>query len=197
MAGPAGRLAASQSQHRLASLCLAAALSLLPLGCGATAPAPDGPAAVVGTALERTAARDLEGLRGLACAGQEDRVRDLLGLAGGAGAELLPGLDLQEVLDAVRVDVSGVRLGEASVEGDVAHVPVTGSLRVTFDAATMRPLLRRLLEAQGVPMTDDQLDALLGTLEAHGQEVPLDERVRLVREGGAWRICPEVRPGAS
>ena len=43
-------------------------------------------------------------------------------------------------------------------------------------------------------MTDEQLDALLKTLEAYGQDLPLDESVRLVREDGAWKICQEAIP---
>ncbi len=41
-------------------------------------------------------------------------------------------------------------------------------------------------------MTDEQLDALLKTLESFGQDVPVDETVRLVREGGAWKICQDA-----
>jgi len=41
-------------------------------------------------------------------------------------------------------------------------------------------------------MTDEQLDALLKTLEAYGQDVPVDQTVRLVRESGAWKICQDT-----
>jgi hypothetical protein len=135
------------------------------------------------------AAMDLEGLSELACAGQEEKIRDQLGLPGGLGGELLPGLDTQELLDAIKLDVSDVTVGTATVDGDVAQVPVDGDLGVTFDAEAMRPILRELLGAQGESMTDDQLDALLGSLEAFGQSVPLDTDVRLVREDGAWKVC--------
>ena len=41
-------------------------------------------------------------------------IRDQLGLpARWAPATLLPGLDMQALLDAVRLDVSGLKLGEA------------------------------------------------------------------------------------
>jgi hypothetical protein len=110
------------------------------------------------------------------------------------GGELLPGLDTDALLDAVSLDVSGVKLGDAAIEGDVAQVPVTGTLKVTFDAAALRPLLRTVLEQQGTTMTDEQLDALLETLEAYATDLPLDESVRLVREDGAWRICQEAIP---
>jgi hypothetical protein len=55
----------------------------------------------------------------------------------------------------------------------------------------MKPILVRVLEQQGTTMTDAQIDALLKTLEAYGQDVPVDQSVRLVRESGAWKICQE------
>ncbi len=146
-----------------------------------------------------TAAKDLDGLRTLACAGQEDMIRDQLGLPGAVGAGLLPGLDTQALIDAVRLDVSAVEAGEPAIDGDVAQVPVTGTLKVTFDAVAMKPILRQVLEQQGTTMTDEQLDALLKTLEAYGQDVPIEQSVRLLREDGAWKICQDsvALPSAS
>jgi hypothetical protein len=167
-------------------------LAALVAACGGGGAAADSPEGVVRTALDKMAAMDLEGLSGLACAGQEEKIRDQLGLPGGLGGELLPGLDTQELLDAIKLDVSDVTVGTATVDGDVAQVPVEGDLGVTFDAEAMRPLLRELLGAQGGSMTDEQLDALLAGLEAYGQSVPLDTDVRLVREDGAWKVCQEL-----
>lgn len=173
---------------------LAAATLVVTLAACVPTPS-DGPDSVVLDALEMVAAKDIEGLRPLACAGQEDRIRDQLGVPGGVGGELLPGLDTQALIDAVQLGVAGVKTGEPVIDGDVAQVPVTGTLRVTFDAAAMRPLLRQVLDQQGTTMTDEQLDALLKTLEAYGQDVPLDQTVRLVREGGAWKICQDALEG--
>jgi hypothetical protein len=166
-------------------------LSLAAAACAPAASA-DGPGTVVSDALAKVAAKDVEGLRALACAGQADLIRGQLGLpADAAGDELLPGLDTQAVVDAIRLDVTGVKMGDASIDGDVAQVPVTGTIKVTFDSATMRPLLRQVLEKQGTTMTDEQLDALLKTLAAYGQDVPVDQSVRLVREDGAWKVCQD------
>jgi hypothetical protein len=177
--------------RRRAPLVVAAVAALI-LAAGACAPAPPatGPGAVVSDALGKVAAKDLAGLRTLACAGQEDLVRNQLGLPGAVGGELLPGLDTQALLDAVGLDVTGVKLGDATITGDVAEVPVGGTIKVTFDATAMRPVLKQILAKQGgTTMTDTQLDALLKTLQAYGQDVPLDQSVRLVREGDAWKIC--------
>lgn len=183
--------AASPQRRRLACLIAAFVFAVAVSACAPAAPA-DGPAAVVDDALARVAAKDLEGLRPLACAGQEDRIRDQLGLPGAVGGELLPGVDTQALLEAVQLGVGDVKVGDPVIDGDVAQVPVTGMLKVTFDQAAMRPILRQVLDQQGTTMTDEQLDALLKTLEAYGQDVPLDQSVRLVREGGAWKICQDA-----
>ncbi len=176
--------------RRAAAVLVTILLALAITACG-PAGAADGPDAVVDQALAEVASKNLDGLRTLACTGQEDIVRDQLGLPSALGGELLPGLDVQALIDAVRLDVSGLDTGDPSIDGDVAQVPVSGTLKVTFDAAAMRPILRQVLEQQGTTMTDEQLDALLGTLEAYGQDVPLDTSVRVVREDGTWKICQD------
>ncbi len=170
------------------------ALAILLVGCSPAAPAADSPGATVQQAVARLAAEDVDGLRSLACAGQEDVIREQLGLAGlsGASSELIPGLDAQSLLDAVTLDVGDLRLGDAAIDGDVARVPVTGSVKVTFDQAAMRPIVQRMLAEEGQTMTDAQLDALLKTLETYGQDVPVDQTIRLIREGGAWKICQDA-----
>ena len=157
--------------------------------CAPAAPS-DSPAGVVKQAIDLAAKKDLEGLRGLACAGQEEMIADQLGMTGAldAGA-LLPGLDMQALLDAVRVDVQELEPGEAAVDGDSAEVPVIGTVKITFDKEAIRPVLRQVLEQNGTTMTDDQLSALLDSLESYGQDVPVDEVISLVREDGAWKIC--------
>ena len=167
---------------------------------GAPPPATDGPEAVVHEALAKTAAKDLDGLRGLACAGQENLIRDQLALPGlSGGSELFPGVDTNALLAAVNVDVGGVQVGNATIDGDVATVPVTGSIKVTFDSVALKPILKAALEGQGASMTDAQLDALLATLQSYGQDVPLSQAIRLVRENGAWKVCQETisTPGSS
>jgi hypothetical protein len=168
------------------------AVALLVAACSPAAPAADSPGALVQVALGKLAAKDIDGLRSLACAGQEDRIRDQLGLPGtGGGAELIPGIDTKALLDAITLDVSAVKYGDPAIDGDVATVPVTGSAKVTFDQERMRPLVKAVLEQRGTPMSDDQLDSLLKTLATYGQDVPIDESIRLVRESGAWKICQE------
>jgi hypothetical protein len=117
------------------------------------------------------------------------------------------------MMAAVRLDASSVKVGQAVVTGDEANVPVSGSVKVTFDKATMKPIVQQLMAARGTPMSSDELDALLQGLADYGQDVPIDQQLHLVREQGAWKICqsslgplpsigfpisiPSVVPGAS
>jgi hypothetical protein len=176
--------------HRLAAIAASLALVTVVAACAPGAPT-DGPGAVVNEALAKVAAKDIEGLRPLACAGQEDLIRDQLGIPAAVGSEIMAGLDTEALLDAVTLDVKGVKLGDPAIDGDVAQVPVTGSVKVTFDAVAMKPILKQLLATQGTTMTDEQLDALLKTLASVGQDLPLDQSVRLVREAGTWKICQD------
>jgi len=191
---------------RVAVLAVLAVFAVLVAACGG-GPAADSPAGIVRTALDRVAAKDVEGLRALACAGQEDLIRKQIGLPAAPGQDLLPaalgqdllpGIDTQALIDAVALDVSKVKVGDAAITGETAQVQVTGDLGVTFDAAKMRPILKQFLASQGTTMTDERVDALLKGLAAYGQAVPLDQSIRLVRESGAWKICQEtVMPAPS
>jgi hypothetical protein len=181
---------------RAAALALVVVVALAACGGGST---PTGPAAVVQDALVKLADKDLEGLQTLACEGQQGQIEQLLNVPAGSATALLPGIDMQAVLDAVRVDVSKVVVGEAAIDGDVAQVPLSGEFKVTFDADALRPIVRQLLDQQGATMSDEQLNALLQSFQAYGQDVPLNQTVRLVQESGAWKICQDSVqvPGAS
>lgn len=170
------------------ALVISLVLTLIVAACGSPAPA-EGPSGVVQAAVQKAGAKDLDGLRALACAGQEDAIRNLIGLPAGLGNALLPGIDTQAIIDAVRLDVGGVKVGDAVVTGDTAEVPVSGSLKVTFDATAMRPILETIMKGRGTPMTSAQLDGLLQGLQDYGQDVPLDQQIRLVRESGTWKVC--------
>lgn len=193
---------ADAATHRFPAAALLVAVTVFALAACGSGPAADSPAGVVRAALDKVAAKDLEGLRTLACAGEEDRIREQVGLPTGLGDAILPGIDAAALVDAVQLDVSKVKIGDATDSGTVSVVPLTGDVGVTFDAVKMRPILKQLLASQGRTMTDEQADALLKGLAGFGQSVPLDQSIRLVRENGdrngAWRICQgDVTPPAS
>jgi hypothetical protein len=166
-------------------------LALVVIACGGAAPA-DEAAAVVKTAVARAGAKDIPGLQALACAGRAEQLTTLIGLPAQMGGELLPGIDTSTLIDAVRLDVSGLTVGSAVVTGDTALVPVTGSLKVTFDKTVMRPVVEKLLAARGSKMSPEQIDALLSGLADYGQDLPLDQQIKVVREQNAWKVCPDL-----
>src|SRR5450759_3480090 len=115
---------------RVAVLAVLAVFAVLVAACGG-GPAADSPAGIVRTALDRVAAKDVEGLRALACAGQEDLIRKRIGLPAAPGQDLLPaalgqdllpGIDTQALIDAVALDVSKVKVGDAAITGETAQV---------------------------------------------------------------------------
>ncbi len=173
-------------------------LALAAVGCAATGPAADSPAGVVRTAVDLAAKKDLAGLRAIACVARQDTIQQLIGIPAGLGAALLPGVDIAKVIDAVRLDASAVKVGDAVISGDGATVPVSGSVNVTFDKTVMKPVVEKLMADRGTRMTSDQLDGLLQGLADYGQAVPIDQEVRVVREGGSWKACPDAPgPGSS
>ncbi len=184
-----------------AAACGSAAGSAAP---GATAAGGGGggnagdPAAVVQDALAKIAAKDLNGIGNLACAGQAEKIKSELDMSGSLG-DSFPGVDTSALVDSVQLDVSGVKVGTPTISGDTAKVPVTGSMKVSFDKEKLRPILKQVLGQQGQTMTDAQIDTLISTVAATAQDVPLDESLDLKQEGGAWKICEQASasPAAS
>ena len=172
-----------------AAIVFAAVLAAGAAACGSSSPGSAGPEGVVAEAFAKMEAKDLDGLSSLACAGQEERIREQLSGLGALEGGLLPGLDAQAMLDAIKLDTSKIEVGQPTVNGDAADVAVSGVLGISFDKEKVRPILRTVLEGQGQSMTDEQIDAMLGMLETYAQDVPVDDSVHLVREDGAWKIC--------
>ncbi len=161
------------------------------VACGGGAATPD---QVVAKAVTALVAKDVAGLRALSCAGQEEMLRSQLGIGGTAGDDLLPGLDINAVLDAVTIASADVQYGEPAIDGEVAEVNVTGTVEITFDREAVRPILEAVLRERGSTPTTEQLDAMLTALEAYGHGLPVDQAIRLVRENGAWLICADTVP---
>jgi hypothetical protein len=148
------------------------------------------PAAVVKDALAKVAAKDVNGLANLACAGQADEVRQQFDMAGQL-ASAVPGANAQDIVNSISIDTSAVTIGSPTVTGDTATVPVTGTMKMTFDKEKLRPIIKQLMESQGggVQLTDEQIDAFLDQMSGSGQGVPVNETLTLKQEGGAWKIC--------
>ena len=181
--------------RRLLAARILSAIFILPLLIAACSGGPGAasggdPAGVVKDALAKVAAKDIDGVANLACAGQADQVREQFDMAGAIGSAV-PGANPQDIVNSITIDTSGVTVGSATVNGDSATVPVTGTMKMTFDKEKLRPIIKQMIEAQGggAQLTDEQIDGFLDQMAGGGQGVPLDETMTLKQEGGAWKIC--------
>jgi hypothetical protein len=135
------------------------------------------------------ASKDLDKIKGIACAAQADEIAESFDFSSSL-SDVAPGVDSQQVLDAMTIDTSKVTVGEATVNGDKATVPLSGSMSITVDAEKMKPIIKAALEAQGLPADDAtiaQAVTMLGSFS--GQEIPMTEPIEMVKENGAWKIC--------
>ena len=181
--------------RRLLAARIVSAILVLPLLIAACSGGPgaasgNDPAAVVKDALAKVAAKDVNGLANLACAGQADQVREQFDMAGQL-ASAVPGANAQDIVNSITIDTSAVTVGSPTVTGDTASVPVTGTMKMTFDKEKLRPIIKQLIESQGggAQLTDEQIDGFLDQMTGGGQGVPLNETLTLKQEGGAWKIC--------
>jgi len=181
--------------RRLLAARILSAILILPLLIAACSGGPGAasggdPAGVVKDALAKVAAKDVNGLANLACAGQADQVREQFDMAGQL-ASFAPDANPQDIVDSIAIDTSGVTVGSATVTGDTAAVPVSGTMKMTFDKEKLRPIIKQVLQAQGggAQLSDAQIDGFLDQMGGAGQGVPVNESMTLKQEGGAWKIC--------
>ena len=170
------------SSLAIVSFAVAACSGSSPLGGGGD------PASVVKDALAVVQSKDLAKIGDLACAAKKDEVVKSLDFSTQLGEG--SGVDSQQVLDAMSIDTSKVTVGQPTINGDTATVPIGGSMKMSVDAAKMKPILKAQLEAQGLPADDAAIEAMMGMVSGFtGQDIPMDSTMTLVKENGAWKIC--------
>jgi hypothetical protein len=169
---------------------LLSTLALVVAACGGAGPLAGGndPASVARQAMTVLAAGDLTKLTDLACAASKEDIAN--SFTGGLG-DLAPGTDPNTLLQAIKIDTSKVTVGEATVTGDTATVPLKGSMTISIDKDKVKPIIQAALQAQGAPADDAAVDAAMGFLSAFdGQPIPLDDQpITLKQENGSWKIC--------
>ena len=169
---------------------LISSLVLAIAACGGAGPLAGGsdPASVARQAMAVLAAGDLTKLTDLACAASKDDIAN--SFTGGLG-ELGSGADAAALLQAVKIDTSKVTVGEATVTGDTAVVPLKGSMTISFDKEKIKPIIAAALQSQGVAADDAAVEAAMGFLTAfEGQAIPLDDQpLTLKQENGSWKLC--------
>lgn len=164
-------------------------VGVLALGC--VIPVANSPSDAVRRALEGIVAHDLAGASLAVCAERRDP-RDFPFLIGGifqpVGA--LPGGDIGRTLSVIELDASRVTIQEKSRERDSAVVEVEGVLVERLDPTEVEALFRDYAAESGQPLEMDLLQETLANVSHGDVTLPVREEVRVVLEGGTWKVCP-------
>jgi hypothetical protein len=175
---------------RTGRLVAGAVLVALLAGCGGSGPGSD-PVATVKDMMNVVSAGQWDKIPDYACEAQKQELREEFDFSGAAGSAL-GGLDAGDIGEALKISFANLEVKEKSREGDKAVVSVSGKVKLEFDTAKLKELVRKAAEAQGQAITDEQLDMALGMLSGlGGMEQDMSNDFPLVNEGGKWLICEE------
>jgi hypothetical protein len=171
--------------RRAAVLALAIALG----ACGGTPSAASDPSGTVNAAFAAAQSGGFAKLTDFACAAHKDDITKALGgqdLSALEGA----GVNVNDLLSALQVSFENVTTKEVSKTDTTATVHVTGNMKMSFDQAKFRTILKTMLAAKGLPTDDATVDTMLTAMSgAMTQTQPLDQDIVLTNEGGKWLIC--------
>jgi hypothetical protein len=155
-------------------------------GGGAAAGTPE---AAVQNVLDALREERFSDIGPMVCSAKRDQILRQIDIAT-ALASSAPGIDPQEILDAMTMAFDDLQVTRLSEAGDKALVSVKGKLTIAIDEAKARDLVRAMLTATGKTPTDEQVDRFLPILTAQLEKgQPIDSQVEVVREGGAWLVC--------
>jgi hypothetical protein len=172
--------------RRVAALALA--ITLAACGGGAPAPASD-PSGTVTAAFAAAQSGGLTKISDFACAAHKNDIATALG-GQDLGALEGSGVDVNDLLSAMQVSFSNVATKEVSKTDTTATVHVTADMKMTFDQAKFKTILKTMFTAKGLPADDATIDAMLnGMAGAMTQTQKVDEDLILTKEGDKWLIC--------
>jgi hypothetical protein len=181
--------------------CFALAGVLMLTACSVVVPQFGGPSDTVRAAFERMAAHDLAGASALVCPAQRDP-RALPFIVSGifepvgyiSGSDNIP-----ETLAMIELDISDVRIGNATADGGSVLVPVSGTLRERLDPVELEAAWRATAAERGEAVDEAWLQDVLTRVRSGPIELELDSElgaVQVMKLGGAWLICqPLPSPG--
>ena len=174
----------------LRSAALAVVVIVALAGCGAAAPSLSEPAGTVNAALDAAKSGGFAKLADYTCAAKKGDFASLFGASGGLSSLAAVGIDSNSLFDAIKVDFQDVKTTETSKTADKATVHVTGKSTITFDAAKMKEIFKKVMAANGQPADDATIDATIAAMSGQmSQSRTLDNDVNLVQENGKWLIC--------
>ena len=177
-------------QFRLRILGALGALAIALAACGGAPGGGGEPAGVVTSALDATETGGLAKMADFTCVAQKANLTGVFGGATDLSQLTALGIDLPALMAAAKFNFEEVKATETSKTADKATVHVTGKVTMSFDQASLRPILKQILEAQGVAATDAMVDQALAAMDTQlTQAQPLDEDINLIQEGGKWVVC--------
>ena len=99
-------------------------------------------------------------------------------------------MNLGDIGDAFKITFTNLQVAEKSRQGDTAVVTMSGKMKMEFDKAKMKELVRKAAAAAGQTMDDAQLEMALSMLSGlSGTEQDVNEDLTLKQEGGKWLVC--------
>jgi len=149
------------------------------------------PVEVVETVFGAATTMNVEPAIALFC---EAKAQEMAGtIESGFGELAALGLDPEELAQAFRIETQDMVYQETNRAGDEAVVHIAGKLRFDFDADVLKEVIKKVAEANGQPLSDQELGfviTLLGVVAEQG--TPLDADVQLLKENGQWVVCDDL-----
>lgn len=151
----------------------------------------ESPDDAVRRALDRVVAHDVVAASAEVCVDRRDPADFPFPISGiFAPVQALPGFDIPRALAVIDLDVSQLELAETARDGDAAEVRVSGILVQRFDPTQVEALFRAYAAESGQPLEQPLLDETLAPVSRGDVALPVDESIRVIREGGSWKVCP-------
>jgi hypothetical protein len=163
---------------------------VLVTACGGAAGGGGDPSSAVKAAFDAAGSGGLAKLDDFACAAEKGKVSEMFGSAAGMEQLTAAGVDPNQVMSAIAIKFDNLTTKESSRTDKDATVHVNGNMTVTVDPAKFKPILKTILQAQGLPSDDATIDAALTAMSGSlSKSQAIDEDVKLVNENGKWLIC--------
>jgi len=174
---------------RIGRLVAGAALVALLAGCGGSSGPGNDPVSTVKDFANVVASGQWDKIPDYACAASKEELKQQFDFSGAAGSAFA-GMNLGDIGDAFKITFTNLQVAEKSRQGDTAVVTMSGKMKMEFDKAKMKELVRKAAAAAGQTMDDAQLEMALSMLSGlSGTEQDVNEDLTLKQEGGKWLVC--------
>jgi len=159
-------------------------------GCGAgIGGSSNDPVSVVNEAMNAAETGGFSKLTEFACQANKDDITEAFG-SGDLSGLAAAGIDANELLGAMKIDFQDMAVTPVSQSGSEATVHLKGKMAMTFDEAKIREVMKKVIEAQGMPVDDATIDAAMSMMTAQlTQTQDIETDMKVLQENGKWVIC--------